>query len=200
MLEILRAGGWIIVPILICSTVAMAIIIERGWALRKQRVVPPKLVAQLVDLLRRNRLERSHIEALRRHSPLGRMLAAGITQSSSRAAMQQSLEGAGRQVIAELERFLSTLGTIAEISPLLGLLGTTFGMIQTFNVISTYGVGDPNRMAGGIAVALISTAAGLAVAIPALLFHRYFQAKVDDLALALEREALRLLEAVWDDK
>jgi len=201
MLEIIRAGGWLMWPILGCSVLAMAIILERAWTLRRNLVSPPSLVSQVLDWVRDHPIDPSHLEALREHSPLGQILATGLENfKSSPELMKEGIEETGRHVVADLERFLSTLGTIAEVSPLLGLLGTTFGMIQTFQVISSNGVGDPSRMAGGIAVALITTAAGLSVAIPTLVFHRYFQAKVNMLVLAMERDALKLVETLQEYK
>ena len=195
MFEIIHSGGWLMWPILSCSVIAMAIILERAWVLRRKRVAPPSLVPQVLEWIRTRPIDNTHLNILRRHSPLGQILAAGLAhRHESREMMKEGIEETGRHVVADLERFLNTLGTIAEISPLLGLLGTTFGMIKTFNVISAHGVGNPTLMAGGIAVALITTAAGLAVAIPALLFHRYFRGKVDDLVITMEQETLRLVE------
>ena len=197
MFEIIRAGGWLMWPILGCSVLALAIILERSWALRRRRVAPPYLVPQVLEWIRTRPIDTAHIDVLRRHSPLGRILAAGLFHHhESREGMKESIEETGRHVVADLERFLNTLGTIAEVSPLLGLLGTTFGMIQTFNVISSHGVGNPALLSGGIAVALITTGAGLSVAIPALLCHRYFQGKVNTLVITMEQEALRLVETL----
>ncbi|CAK0757596.1 biopolymer transport protein ExbB [Gammaproteobacteria bacterium] len=201
MLEIIRAGGWLMWPILGCSVLAMAIVLERAWTLRRNVVSPPSLVSQVLNWVRNHPIDPQHLEALRDHSPLGQILATGLENfKNTPELMKESIAETGRHVVADLERFLSTLGTIAEVSPLLGLLGTTFGMIQTFQVISSNGVGDPARMAGGIAVALITTAAGLSVAIPTLVFHRYFQAKVNMLVLAMERDALKLVETLQEYK
>ncbi len=201
MWEIVQAGGWLMWPILGCSVVAMAIILERSWMLRRRRVAPPRLVSRVLEWLSTHTLDGTQVDTLRRHSPLGQLLAAGLDQRySPRDVIKESIEETGRQVVADLERFLNALGTIAELAPLLGLLGTVFGMIQTFNVISTHGVGNPALMSGGIAVALITTAAGLSVAIPALLFHRYFQGKVDRLVITMEQEALRLVEILHGER
>jgi len=199
--EIIRAGGWLMWPILSCSVIAMTIVLERAWILRRQRVAPLYLVPQVLEWIRVQQMDTAHIDTLRRNSPLGRILAAGLlNRHSSREVMKESIEETGRHVVAELERFLNTLGTIAEVSPLLGLLGTTFGMIQTFNVISAHGVGNPALMSSGIAIALITTAAGLSVAIPALLCHRYFQGKVDSLVITMEQEALHLVEVLHNER
>ncbi|CAK0762742.1 biopolymer transport protein ExbB [Gammaproteobacteria bacterium] len=201
MFEIIRAGGWLMWPILGCSVIAMAIVLERAWILRRHRVAPPHLVPQVLGWIHTQQIDTTHIDTLRSNSPLGRILAAGlIHHQDSREVMKESIEETGRHVVAELERFLNTLGTISEVSPLLGLLGTTFGMIQTFNVISAHGVGNPALMSSGIAVALITTAAGLSVAIPALLCHRYFQSKVDALVITMEQEALRLVETLHSER
>ncbi|CAK0772322.1 biopolymer transport protein ExbB [Gammaproteobacteria bacterium] len=201
MFEIIRAGGWLMWPILGCSVIAMAIVLERAWILRRRRVTPPYLVPQVLEWVHTRQIDTTHLDALRKNSPLGRILAAGLVhRHASREVMKESIEETGRHVVADLERFLNTLGTIAEVSPLLGLLGTTFGMIQTFNVISAHGVGNPALMSNGIAIALITTAAGLSVAIPALLCHRYFQAKVDGLVVTMEQEALRLVETLHGER
>lgn len=201
MFEIIRAGGWLMWPILGCSIIAMTIALERAWMLRRQRVAPPSLTPQVLEWVRTQHIDVKHLDALRQSSPLGQILAAGLAhRNSSRELMKESIEETGRHVVADLERFLNTLGTIAEVSPLLGLLGTVFGMIQTFNVISAHGVGNPNLMSNGIAVALITTAAGLSVAIPALMCHRYFQAKVNTLVITMEQEAIHLVETLHETR
>lgn len=194
MLEIFNAGGWLMWPILGCSVLAMTIILERAWMLRRRRVAPPSLMSEVLNVINNQKIEVHYLETLRQNSPLGKILAAGLAQSNaSRERIKENIEDTGRHVIAELEHFLNMLGTIAEVAPLLGLLGTIFGMIQTFNVVSAHGVGNPKLMAGGIAVALITTAFGLTVAVPALIAHRYFQAKVDSLVITMEQEVLHLL-------
>jgi len=197
VLEIFNAGGWLMWPILVCSILAMTIILERAWMLRRNRVAPSSLMPQVLDWINSQQIDTNYIEKLSYHSPLGKILAAGLTQRySGRDTMKETIEDTGRHVVAELERFLHTLGTIAEVAPLLGLLGTVFGMIQTFNTVSAHGVGNPTEMAGGIAVALITTAFGLTVAIPALIGHRYFQAKIDTLVITMEKDALHLIEII----
>lgn len=201
MLGLIQAGGWVMWPILACSVLAMAIVCERLWSLRPTRVIPPNLVAQVWNLYRKNQLDSVHLRQLQTSSPLGAVLAAGLANHRyGREVMKEAIEDAGRHVAHELERFLNSLGTIAAVSPLLGLFGTILGMIKVFSVITTSGVGDPKVLAGGIAEALITTAAGLTVAIPTLIFHRYLQARVDGLVLKMESEALRFIEILFSEK
>ena len=197
MLELVKAGGWLMVPILLCSVIAMAIVAERFWTLQRKRITPPNLVVQVWQWAKSGKLDEDRIRALRKSSPLGRILAAGlVNRDRSREMMKESIEEVGRHVVHDLDRYLNTLGTIASISPLLGLLGTVIGMIKVFSVITTQGVGDPGVLAGGISQALITTAAGLTVAIPTLLFHRYFRGHVDELVVTMEQEALKMVEAM----
>lgn len=197
MLELIKAGGWLMWPILLCSIISLAIIAERFWSLRKKRIAPKHLVAQVYQWEKVGHLDRKRINALRSGSALGRILAAGlVNRRHPREVMKESIEEVGRHVAHDLERFLNTLGTIASISPLLGLLGTVIGMIKVFAVITTHGVGDPSILADGISTALITTAAGLSVAIPSLMFHRYFRGKVDDLVVTMEQEALKMVEVM----
>lgn len=201
MFEIIVAGGWLMVPIILCSIAALAIIGERFWSLRQDKVTPKNLVAQVWNWRKNNQLTPERVRALRNSSPLGRILAAGLlNMAHSREVMKESLEETGRQVVLELERYLNTLGTIASISPLLGLLGTVLGMIKVFTAITTQGVGNPGVLAGGISEALITTAAGLTVAIPSLMFYRYFRGKVDALVLKMEEEALKLVEVIHGER
>lgn len=201
MLELVKAGGWLMVPIIICSVLAMGIVLERLWVYRQKRVLPKNLVAQVWNLHRNNQLTNAHIAAVKEGSPLGRVLAAGlINRHHSREVMKEAIEEVGHQVIYELERYLNTLGTIASITPLLGLLGTVIGMIKVFTAITTAGVGDPGVLAHGISEALITTAAGLAVAIPALIFHRYLSGRVNMLVIGMEEEALKMVEVMQGDR
>jgi biopolymer transport protein ExbB len=191
------AGGWLMVPIILSSVVAVAIIVERFWALKQEKIVPANLVAHVWTLHKKNELTRERLKALRGSSPLGRILAAGLlNMHHEREVMKEAIEDTGRQVVVELDRFLNTLGTIASITPLLGLLGTVIGMIKVFTAITSMGVGNPTVLAGGISEALITTAAGLSVAIPSLMFYRYFRGKVDMLVLKMEEEALKLVEVI----
>lgn len=201
MFEMIIAGGWIMVPLIACSIAAMAIVAERFVSLRSERIAPANLVNQILQVHRAGQLDARRIEAIRTSSPLGRVLAAGlVNQRHSREVMKEAIEDVGRQVVAELERFLNALGTIAAISPLLGLLGTVLGMIKVFTAITAAGVGNPGVLAGGISEALITTAAGLAIAIPSLFFYRYLRARVDTLVLKMEEEALKLIEVLHGER
>ncbi|MBN8727383.1 MAG: MotA/TolQ/ExbB proton channel family protein [Xanthomonadales bacterium] len=193
MLELLMAGGWAMVPILLCSAVALAIILERFWSLRRSAVAPPGLGGEVREWARTRRLDPAHVEALRTNSPLGELLAAALeVRHRPREVIKERVEDTGRHVVHRLDRFLNTLGTIALVSPLLGLLGTVFGLIRMFLAVMVSGVGDPMKMAGGIGEALVCTAAGLCVAIPAYAFHRYFRGKVNDLLVEMERQVFLL--------
>jgi len=197
VLELVKAGGWLMLPILLCSVAAMAITVERFWTLNRERVAPENLVVRVWQWVNEGELDEEHIKLLRQSSPLGRILAAAlIKRHRTREIMKESLEDVGHHVVHELERYLNSLGTIASVTPLLGLLGTVIGMIKVFAVITTQGVGDPGVLANGISEALITTAAGLTVAIPSVMFHRFFSGRVDELVVAMEQEALKLVEAL----
>ncbi|MGH8474611.1 MAG: MotA/TolQ/ExbB proton channel family protein [Methylococcales bacterium] len=201
MFEIIQKAGILIWPIIGCSVLAMGIICERFWALRTSRVLPPGLLAQIWHLYREKQLDSARIRILARSSPLGAVLAAGINNyRHGRDIMKESIEDTGRQVVHELDRFVDTIGTIASISPLLGLLGTVVGMIKVFSAIDVGGMGDPLMVSRGISEALINTAAGLFVAIPSLIFHRYFQGRVTELVLKMEEEALKLVEILHGER
>jgi biopolymer transport protein ExbB len=197
MWEIVRAGGPLMWPIILCSIAAAAIVLERLWTLQDRRVLPRELTQKVWQLIETNQVNDKVIAALEQNSPLGRVLAAGLAnRHRTREVMMERLEDTGRHVIHELERFLNTLGTIAAISPLLGLLGTVTGIIKAFNAIQAGGMGDPRALSGGIAEALITTAAGLVVAIPALFAYRALRSKVDGIVVAMEKDAIRLADAV----
>jgi biopolymer transport protein ExbB len=197
MFEIVKAGGIVMVPLILCSILAAAITLERLWTLRSQRVVPEELVDKVWRWVENRTLSDKQILALQQHSPLGRVLAAGLAnRNRDRSLMIEAIEDAGRHVAHELERYLNTLGTIAAISPLLGLLGTVTGMIRTFKAITVAGVGNPTAMASGIAEALITTAAGLIIAIPALVAYRYLRGRVDGHVIDMEKESLKLVQAI----
>lgn len=201
VLELVKAGGWLMIPIIACSIVAMAIILERFWMLRSRRVLPGHLTALVWKWHKEGHLTPERILEVRHSSPLGRILAAGLTnRKHSRDIMKEAIGEVGRQVVSELERYLNTLGTIASITPLLGLLGTVIGMIKVFAVITSAGVGNASILAGGISEALITTAAGLAVAIPSLIFYRYFTGRVDRLAMGMEEQALKLVEVMQGER
>ena len=197
MLEIILAGGWLMAPILLCSTLAAAIIIERFWTLRKSKVTPDGLANTVEDWAARHRLDLRHITQLREESPLGRVYAAALTnRTRSREIIKEAVEDTGRHVVHDLERFLNTLGTIAGISPLLGLLGTVIGMIKVFSAIMVSGVGDAQVLAGGISQALITTASGLTVAIPSYFFYRYFRGRVAEYVITMEEKAIKLIDCI----
>jgi len=197
VLELIKAGGLLMWPILLCSIISLAIVIERFWSLRTERITPKNLVSKVWQWAKTGNLDAKRINDIRTESPLGRLLAAGLVNiKHDREVMKESIEEVGRHVAHELERFLNTLGTIAQIAPLLGLLGTVIGMIKVFSVITTQGVGDPSVLAEGISMALITTAAGLTVAIPTLMFYRFFRGRVDDLVLTMEQESLKLVEVI----
>lgn len=201
MYELLSAGGLIMIPILICSVIALAIVLERAWALRRTRVAPQTIVNELLTRLKKKELNGRKLKELREASPLGRILSSGLLNAKyGREIMKESIEEEATQVIHELERFLTSLGTIAAIAPLLGLLGTVVGMIDVFAEIQVAGNANNQALAGGISKALITTATGLTIAIPALVCHRYFQRHVDALVVDMEQQALRLVEVVHGDR
>ncbi len=200
MLSIIEAAGWPIWTIIIASIISLTITIERFYSLRAALVVPKGLLAQTLQQLRRGGASRVMVTELRGHSPLGRLLAAGLRQvNASRDVMKEAIEDEGRIVAHELERYLTTLGTIAAMSPLLGLLGTVIGMIEIFGSQSPTGT-DPRVLAHGISVALYNTAFGLVVAIPSMIFYRHFRARVDDFLVEMEAQAVRLVEAIHGDR
>ncbi len=188
-------------PIILCSIVAIAIVIERFWTLNSNRITPKYVLAQVWTWLKNNQLDSAKLRELRLSSPLGQILAAGLlTSKYGRTAMVESIEQTAAQVVHDLERYLNTLGTIAAITPLLGLLGTVVGMIRVFSEIMLQGTGNANALAGGISEALITTAAGLSVAIPTFMAHRFFARKVDSLVLILEQESMKLVDALHSDR
>lgn len=197
MLELIKAGGWVMLPIIVVAIIAMAIIVERFWSLRRKEVLPPGLGDEVREWARGRQLDPKHIDVLRRNSPLGELLAAALDQRHRpRDLVKERVEDVGRHVVHEMERYMNTLGSIAAVSPLLGLLGTVFGIIEMFLDILTSGVGDANQLAGGIGQALISTAAGLCVAIPALMFYRYFRGLIAEYVVEMEKQAISLMDAI----
>ncbi|QIL89264.1 MotA/TolQ/ExbB proton channel family protein [Microbulbifer harenosus] len=201
MLEIIKSGGWLMLPILLCSVAVIAIFIERLWTLNERKIAPRALLGDVWNSLKNNQLTTDKIRELRDSSPLGRIFAAGLSNSKhGREVMKDSIEEAASQVVHELERFLNVLGTIAAVAPLIGLLGTVVGMIQVFTAIMLEGTGNAGVLAGGISQALITTAAGLSVAIPALMAHRYFQRRVDSIVVTMEQEAVKLVDALHSDR
>ena len=196
MWEVIQAAGWPIWPLIFASIIALGIIGERAWSLRDRIVAPPNLLAQVVQELQQGDASGQLIARLSQGSPLGRILAAGLRNvKASRELMRESIEEAGRAVAHDLDRFLTTLGTIAAMSPLLGLFGTTIGMIEMFSAQTPAGL-NPVQLAHGISVALYNTAYGLIVAIPSMIFYRHYRAKVDALIISMEQQAVRLVDIV----
>jgi len=197
MFELFRAGGPLMWIILLCSLVALTIVFERLYALRPSRIVPSNLRDQISDLVKSNLLTHDKIQLVREHSPLGQVYASGLSNiSHGTDEMKHALEESGRQVVHRLGRYLNALGTIASITPLIGLLGTVIGMIKVFTAITANGVGDPTVLSGGISEALITTAAGLSVGIPCLMFYRFFRNRVNELTVSLEEHATTLVDLV----
>lgn len=195
MFEFFKAGGMVMWPLLLCSIVAMAIIIERFLALRPSKVISTEDIDRARKMAATGKITEPMLEALNNSSLMGRVLSTGLASSTApRHIMKENIEEAGRHAVHAMERYLNALGTIATISPLLGLLGTVLGMISVFGSISKAGMGNPALLAGGISEALITTVAGLFVAIPALIFHRYFKGRVDNYVVQMEQEALKLVE------
>lgn len=195
VLEILIAGGWAMVPILVCSAAALAIVLERFWTLRRRAVLPPGLGDEVRRWATQEKLDQQHLQVLAAGSPLGELLAAALAvRDRPRELIKERIEDTGRHVVHRMERYLNTLGTIALIGPLLGLFGTVIGLIRMFMAVMAGGIGDPARMAGGIGEALICTASGLTVAIPAYVLHRYFRSRVSGYCVAMEKQATALLD------
>lgn len=201
MWELIKSGGWIMLPIVVCSIIAVAIVAERLWTLRPSRISPPHLLGQVWRWVKDKQMDQTKFQELRAGSPLGQILAAGLASSRhGRDIMKESIQEAGVKVVSELERYLTPLGTIAAITPLLGLLGTVLGMIEIFSAFMGSGMANAPQLAGGIAKALVTTAAGLFVAIPTLFFHRFLQRRVDQLVVNMEQEAIKLVEVVQGDR
>jgi biopolymer transport protein ExbB len=198
--EIIAAAGWPIWPIIFASFLALGIIGERLWSLRAELVSPSSLLPEVVQEYRQKGVTPELVQRLARGSLLGKIFAAGLKNvSSSREVMKEAIEEAGRAAAHELDRFLTSLGTIATISPLLGLLGTVIGMVEIFGALQPQG-SDPAQLAHGISVALYNTAMGLIVAIPSMILYRYFRAKVEALVLDMEMQAVKLVEIVHGER
>jgi biopolymer transport protein ExbB len=201
VLELLLAGGWLMVPIALGSILMLSICIERLYTLNTAKIAPPHLLATVWNQLKKGEFDETRLKTLRQSSPLGRILAAGLANAFlGREVMKESIQEAATHVVHELERYLNTLGTIAAVTPLLGLLGTVFGMIEVFAEIMVQGTGNASALAGGISQALITTAAGLTVAIPALVMHRYFVGKIDGIVVELEQETIKLVDALHNEQ
>lgn len=201
MWELIKAGGWLMVPILVASMLALAISLERAWTLRTAQVAPPDLLARVWKWIKEKQLDAARLKELRADSPLGEILAAGLLNSKhGREIMKESIEEAASHVIHGLEKNLSLLGTIAVISPLLGLLGTVIGIIEAFMAVTSSGLNDPTMLAGGISKALITTAGGIVVAIPAMVMHRYFTRHITSVTVEMEQQAIKLVDIVHGDR
>ncbi len=201
MFELIKSGGWLMVPIILCSIAAAAICIERYLAIKPDKIAPKHLLGQVWGWIKNNQLDANRLRELRASSPLGRILAAGLSNSRhGRDVMKESIQEAASHVIHDMERYLNTLGTIAAIAPLLGLLGTVIGMIKVFTEIMMQGTGNAAVLAGGISEALITTAAGLSVAIPSIIMHRYFLRRIDTVVVTLEQETTKLVDALHGDR
>jgi len=197
VLELVKAGGWPMLPLLLLSALALAIIVERFWALRRKAVLPPGLGEEVRAWAARGALDPAHIESLRGTAPLGALLAAALdVRNRPREEIRERVEDVGRHVAFRMERYLNALGTIAAAGPLLGLFGTVVGMIQMFLGVMDHGVGDVNQLAGGIGKALVCAAAGMVVAVPALMFHRHFRARIDGYIVQMEHEAIALMDVI----
>ena len=197
MWELVRAGGPFMWPIIVCSIAAVGILLERLWTLQRKRVLPQDLIKKVSDLAEKNQVTPKVIEALEKNSPLGRVLAAALAnRDRGREIMMERVQDTGRHVVHELERFLNSLGTIASISPLLGLLGTVTGIIRAFNAVMLGGMGDPRMLAGGISEALVTTAGGLAVAIPSFIAYRYLRGKVERIVIEMEKIAVAFADSL----
>lgn len=201
LFDILTVGGWIMVPIVICSLAAMGIIIERFWALKRERILPKHLVAQVWTWIKNGQFDKTKMRDLKNSSELGEVLTAGLLNHQyGRESMKASINEAGRAVVVRLERFLNTLGSIALVAPLLGLLGTVIGMIKVFTMMRIEGLGNADALAGGISEALVTTAAGMAVAIPTLVLHRHFIRRVEELVTDMEQEALKMVDVLHGER
>jgi len=197
MWEIVRAGGPFMWPIILCSVALVGIVLERLWTLQRKRVLPQDLIKKVSDLADRNQVNPKVIEALEKNSPLGRVLAAALAnRHRGRDIMMERVEDVGRHVVHELERFVNSVGTIASIAPLLGLLGTVTGIISAFQAVMLGGMGDPRMLAKGISEALLCTAGGLAVAIPAYIAHRYLRGKVERIVVEMEKIAVTFADSL----
>lgn len=200
MLAIIQAAGWPIWLLLVASIVALALIIERLFYLRRNRILPPKLLPEVIRVYHNGRINNEVIESLERSSPLGRVLAAGLRNANApRDVMKESIEEAGLAAAHELERYLTTLGTIASLAPLMGLFGTIVGMIEIFGAQNATGT-NPAQLAHGISVALYNTGFGLAIAMPALVFYRHFRALVNSFLVGMEQQAVKLVDTVHGNR
>jgi biopolymer transport protein ExbB len=195
MYDFVVKGGVLMIPIALCSIIALAIFLERLWSLRRSRVIPRDFLIEIEDLIRREKIPEAITRCRKDNSSMANIIVAGIRNfGKRREIVKEGIEEIGRREASTLERYINVVGTIAAISPLLGLLGTVFGMIKAFNVISIQGVGNPSSLAGGISEALITTAAGLVVAIPTFVLYRYLANKADALIVEMEEHSIRMVD------
>ncbi len=201
MENIIVAGGWLMWPIILCSIAVFAISIERLWTLSPKKIAPKHQLSQVWNWVQTNQVDTARLRELRKTSELGRILAAGLSNAQvGRDVMKDSIEEAASQVVHSMEQYVGALGTIAAVTPLLGLLGTVIGMIKVFVAIELEGTGNAGALAGGISEALITTAAGLCVAIPAMIMHRFFLRRIDSLVVTMEHESIKLVDAMHGDR
>ena len=197
MIDFLMRGGILMIPLGVCSVLAVAVILERSFSLRSRRVIRLDVLQRVKDLLTENKIGEAMTVCRRQPSVMGRILLSAImNHDRDREELKTIVEDAGRQEVPALDRYLGVLGTISAVAPLLGLTGTVFGMIRTFAVISEKGIAHPSQLAGGISEALITTATGLVIAIPALIFFNYFTSKADRMVLEIEKHSFRLVDAL----
>jgi biopolymer transport protein ExbB len=199
--ELFLAGGILMWPLLACSLIVLAISAERYWTLNPGKIAPKTLLAQVWSWIKNNQLDATKLRELKQSSPLGQILAAGLSNSKhGREVMKDSVQEAANQVVHDLERYINVLGTIATVAPLVGLLGTVLGMIEVFNAIMIQGTGSTGALAGGISVALYTTVGGLVVGIPATISHKFFQRRIDSIVVTMEDEAIKLVDALHSDR
>jgi len=199
--ELVFAGGWMMIPLMLASVLAVAISIERFWTLRSDKIAPKHLLAQVWSWIKNEELDAAKLKQLKEESHLGAILAAGLVNSKhGRDITKEAIEQAASKAVHEMERFLTALGTIAAVTPLMGLLGTVLGMISVFNEIMAQGTGNAGVLAGGISEALITTAAGMIVAIPSLIFYRIFERRIDEIINFMEQEAVKLVDVLHGDR
>lgn len=200
MLEIIKAAGWPIYPLILASIVTLAIIVERLWVLRSNIIAPPELLPEVQRWLGQGGINKEALAKLQQHSLLGEIFASALSNAnSSREVVKESIEETGRAVAHKLDKNLTTLGTIATVSPLLGLLGTVIGMVELFGAFTTTGH-DVAQFARGISVALYNTAGGIVVAVPAMIFYRFFRGRVDGLIVEMEQQAIKLVELIHGER
>ncbi len=195
MYDLFLKGGILMYPIAFCSIVALGVFLERLWSLRKRKVIPQEFLMEIVDMVAQGKIREAITYCKRSDASIAHIAYAGIENyGKKRELIKERMEEVGKREVANLERYINVIGTIAGVAPLLGLLGTVSGMIKSFNVISLQGVADPGSLAGGISEALITTAAGLVVAIPAFVMYRYLRNKVDSLVVEMEEISVRMVE------